>query len=310
MAVSFDKNFQLKAGDKIGLITPSSPISEEDLKTAIQNIKSLGLKPEYLPSVIGREGFFAGSALSRADELHYFFKKKNIRAVMSVRGGYGSFEMLDLLDYQLLQENPKPLIGYSDATALLSALYHRCNIPAIHAPMALGGFSDYAAKQIKNLLFQKNNRYSISPDNNNSESYSINTGKAEGILFGGNLSVLCSLIGTDYDPDYTGKILFLEEVNEPPYKIHRMLRQLQASGKLSRLEALIFGSFKACDNITEKEKAENFSLKEVLTQISEPLKIPAAYGFPFGHIADSAALPIGLRADFDSIKSNLQIHLR
>jgi muramoyltetrapeptide carboxypeptidase len=310
MSISFNKKFHLSVGDKIGIITPSSPINKENLKKAVTNVQSLGLEPEYLPSVLAREGFFAGSAVERAEEIHYFFKKSDIRAIMSVRGGYGSFETLGLLDYKLLHNYSKPLIGYSDSTALLTTVYQNSRIPVIHAPMALGGFSAYSAEQFKKLLFREKNSYSIQADKNKADSYCINPGEAKGVLLGGNLSVLCSLIGTDYDPNYADKILFLEEVNEPPYKIHRMLRQLEASGKLNKIKALVFGLFNACDNLTEKEKAENYSLKEVINQIAVPLKIPSAYGLPFGHTADSAALPIGLHARFNSENLELEIELQ
>lgn len=307
MQTHLKDRFKLKKGDKIGLITPSSPIEKKDINTAVENIIKIGFVPEYLPGIADRQGFFAGSAENRADELHHFFMKEDIKAIMAVRGGYGSFEILGAIDFELIKKQPKPFIGYSDVTTLLSAIYHKCGFPVFHAPMALGGFSNYSEKMLKKLLSKQEQPYIIGMKNQAAEHGTICPGKSKGVLFGGNLSVLVSLLGTAYEPDYRNKILFLEEVNEPPYKVHRMLRQLEASGKLSQVRGIILGTFEGCDNKTAKEKAENFSLSEVLNQIITPLRIPSVYGFPFGHTKKSAALPLGLIAELNADTGDLSV---
>lgn len=288
----------LQEGDKIGLITASSPISKDDLDKAVSNIQSLGLHAEYLPSVLERRGFWAGSPESRARELYYFFDRSDIEAVMAVRGGYGSFELLPLLDYEFIASCAKPLIGYSDVSALLNSLHFRSGIPALHGPMALGGFSDFSRRCFCEVFFSSHPQIKLKGVEN--ESYTLQPGLAEGRLIGGNLSVILSLLGTEYEPDFRQKILFLEEVNEPPYKIHRMLTQLKAAGHLSVVSGIAFGRFSGCENMTPKEKAENFSLPEVLEMIVNEIEKPAVYGLPFGHVNDNAFLPIGARAVLDT----------
>ncbi len=296
-------NPYLKKGDKIGLVCPAGYISKDDLSKAVANIEDIDLQPEYLPEITSRSGFWAGSAERRADELHYFFDSQDIKAIMAVRGGYGSFGTLELLDYELIKNNPKPFIGYSDISILLNVLYAKTGIPVFHAPMALGGFSNFAYDYFNKVFFQKKTKICLKA--NPKTAYVINSGTAEGVLVGGNLTVLNSLLGTSYAPDYTNKILFLEDVNEAPYKIHRMLTQMKAAGSFSKIKGIVLGIFSYNENYSENNKSENFTNQKVFSLVFNDLAVPVVCGFPFGHIKDNATIPVGNKARLNTNSKEL-----
>lgn len=299
---------QLKTGDTIGLITPGSAISQEQLENTIKSLNLLGFKSFFYPSVLERKGFLAGTDLSRANEINSMFSNSNIDGVLCVRGGYGCARIIPLLNFEIIRQSKKPLIGYSDVTALLSATYNLAHTVSFHAPMGVSDFTDYTTKSFLNAITSKSDNYLIHPFTNEEtetkneyQSYLLNEGKAEGILAGGNLAVVCSLAGTEYGIDFDGKIAFLEDIDEAPYRIDRMLTQLLQASNLAKAKAIILGVFVNCDIDGSKYNSFNsLTLKQVFEMNLSSLNIPVMYGYSFGHIDNMATIPFGAMASFNT----------
>jgi len=300
---------KLNKKDKIGLITPAGFITKQKLNNAIQNIKNFGFEAFWDNSVLDKTGYLAGTDEERANELHKMYKDKSVKAILCVRGGYGTTRLLDLIDYELIKQNPKPLIGYSDITALHSAIYKNTGQIGFHGVVGASIFNEFTARIFKDMFCSSNEviNYNTVQGGYN-EHYTIHKGKASGKLIGGNLSILNSLLGTNFDVNWDNKIVFIEEINEAPYKIDRLLTQLIQAGKFKKVKAIIFGIFNKCEVKDFNVKNEDtFTLKEILFEKIKPLKVPAAYGFPFGHIKNQIILPIGAKAEFDADKMQITI---
>lgn len=298
----------LKKGDEIGLITPAGFITSDMLETAVRNLRDMELEPLYFDSVTDKSGYLAGTDIDRLEELHKMYEDKKVKAVLCVRGGYGTTRLLDKINYRLIKKNPKPLIGYSDITALQSAIYMKTGIPGIHGIVGAKPFTDYTKKQFKNIFFNSNKEIKIRDLESNINNYTINKGTASGIIVGGNLSMLCSLSGTKFDLDLRNKIICIEETNEPPYKIDRMLTQLKSAGKFNDVKGIILGNFNKCDiNNFDIEQDDSYSLAKVIEDIIKPLNIPSIYGFSFGHTEEQAIIPFGTKAVFNAETSEIII---
>lgn len=299
----------LKKGDTIGLIAPASFITKIHLNKAIEKVKSLGFKPFFYDNILNRDGHFAGTDKERATALNTMFANKKIDAILCVRGGYGSIRMLDLIDYETIKKNPKPLIGYSDVTALLQVIYQRTGLVGFHAPVGIASFNNYSTIIFQKVLMQNSKGLSIEPTLNQFNSdeetnipYTVSSGEVTGKLVGGNLSVITSLVGTPYELDAKNKIIFLEEISEEPYAIDRMLTQLLLAGILQKAAGIAWGICRKC---LAEEPEKSFKLKTVLFERLGNLNIPIAYGLPFGHVAENASLPYGILAKLDADKPNL-----
>ncbi len=299
----------LKKNDKVGLVSPASFITEEKLANAINNLKSFGLKPFYFDSVLDKYGYFAGTDNARAEELNKMYADKSVKAILCVRGGYGTSRIADLLDYDLIKKNPKPLIGYSDITALLTAIYLKTGQIGFHGVVGASKFNDFTANNFKEMFFKKTQVVKLKVlKTNENEYYTITSGKASGKLVGGNLAILTSLLATKYDADWANKIVFIEEINEPPYKIDRMLTQLIQANKFKDVKGIIFGKFNKCSLADfEIKREDSFTTKEVIMNLIKPLNIPAIYGFPFGHVENLVILPIGANANFNADEMELLV---
>lgn len=297
----------LKKNDKVGLITPASFITEDKLQNAISNLKSFGLEPFYYDSIMDKYAYFAGTFEQRAEEINKMYANKSVKAIICVRGGYGTSALSVFLDYETIKKNPKPLIGYSDITALLTAIYLKTKQIAFHGPVGASKFNDFTANNFYNTFFKKNELIKIE-SLKDTDNFIINSGKVEGKLIGGNLAVLTSLLATPLDVSWENKIVFIEEINEPPYKIDRMLSQLIQANKFKNVTGIIFGKFNKCSLADFSISSEDsFTTKEVIMNLIKPLNIPAIYGFPFGHIDNQVILPIGANASFDADKMELTI---
>jgi len=301
---------KLKKGDTIGLITPSGIITQEQLKEIVSKLQSFGYKVYYKPSILSEFGYLAGTDTERAEELMHMFENKDVDAVMCARGGYGAIRILDLIDYELIKANPKVFIGYSDITAYITAFRQKTGLVAFHGPMGVSEFNDFTTESFKEIICnsENNHQYPYERENdtkNNSEFdfYTINGGKAEGELIGGNMSVLASMVGSNFEPSFEGKIVFLEEIDERPYKVDRMLTQLIQATDLKKAAGIVFGWFKGCDN----DEKPSFLLKDLLIQLIKPLEIPAVYGFPFGHTDNIMTIPAGVEARFNADKKTLKL---
>ncbi len=308
------KPARLKKGSKVGLIAPGSFISREELQESIKNLESFELKPLYSDRILLKNGYFAGTDEQRAADLNEMFARKDVSAIVCARGGYGCTRILPLLDYNLIKNNPKILMGYSDITSLLFGIFKKTGLVCFHGPVGTSTYNEFSIKNFENVVINPQQKFTMfNPEipEKNDELYQVNiirSGKARGKLIGGNLSVAVSLIGTPYDIDYENKIVFFEEVGEEPYRIDRMLTQLLQAGKLSKAAGIALGVFDKCiPKPGESGIANSFSLTEVLLNRLIDLNIPAIYGMSFGHIVNKFTLPFGIEAELNTIDKTITL---
>jgi len=298
----------LKKGDKVALIAPASNIEQaEDLNIACDVIKWLGFDPVVGKNIMNQYGYLAGQDKERAEDLNDMFARKDVAGIICYRGGYGAMRILPYIDYDLIKKNPKVFMGFSDITALLQAIYKMTGLVTFHGPVVISSFNDYTMEYLNRAIFSNKVIGEIKnpiPQTNRVDTehrlIKINKGKTTGNLVGGNLTLIVSLLGTPYDVDYKNKILFIEEIDEEPYKADRMFTQLWLSGKLQELNGIIIGKM---TNVKPYEYKPGYTstlyIEEILRTRLEPLKIPVVYGYAFGHIRDKITLPVGVKATLD-----------
>ncbi|HMQ49403.1 MAG TPA: LD-carboxypeptidase [Saprospiraceae bacterium] len=302
---------RLQAGDTIGLITPGSYISDEGLQKAVDNLGRLGFRIKMGKHIRAKRGYNAGTDQQRLDDLHAMFADQEVAGIWCARGGYGCSRLLPHIDYELIRNNPKALIGYSDITALLMAIYHKTGLVGFHGPVASSTFTPYTEMHFKAVLVEALSNHSISlsstlpaSDDPAFEQFVLKNGKAEGPLMGGNLSLLAALAGTEFLPSPKGHLIFLEEIGEKPYRVDRMLTQLQQAWPLREASGLALGIFNDCQ---PKPDELSLSLKETIQDQAGRLSFPAAYGFTFGHIDEQCTLPFGINARMDTSAMTLTL---
>jgi muramoyltetrapeptide carboxypeptidase len=304
---------RLKRGDTIALITPGSYISEHEMEESINNLQNLEFKVVYSGRLMQKNGYFSATDEERAADLNEMFERKDVQGIMCARGGYGCTRILPFLDYELISNNPKPFVGFSDVTALHFALYKNSNLVTFHGPVATSTFSRFSTNNFNEVLFEPRDELELinSGTGNNFNPYGITTiaeGRSEGELIGGNLSIVVSLIGTEYDVDFSGKIVYLEEFLEEPYRVDRMLTQMLQAGKFKKAEAIALGVFKLCEpNKSNPAFDVSFSLMEVLKDRLGNLGIPVVYGLSFGHVVDKFTLPFGIKAELNTETIQLKL---
>ena len=302
------KPTRLKSGDKLGIVAPGSYISEEELQDSIKNLNQLGFETTHSEKILLQSGYFAGSDKDRADDLMEKFLDKSVKGIVCARGGYGCSRILPMLDYDVIRSNPKILIGYSDITALLYGIYQKSGLITFHGPVGTSSFNDYSVDNFKRVLMnpERSKTFKNSTSGEDENVYGVTSivkGKGKGRLVGGNLSIMVSLIGTEYDVDYSGKIIFIEEVGEEPYRVDRMLTQLIQSGKFDHAAGIMMGIFRKCEVKENSDlTAKSFNLMEVLQDRFGNFKIPVVYGMSFGHVKDKFTIPFGALAELDANK--------
>jgi muramoyltetrapeptide carboxypeptidase len=305
----------LKQGDTVGLITPSTEVIDPDrLALAAKTLKFFGLNARLGNNVGKRSTNYTTSVNARLDDLHAMFSDKAIDAVFAVRGGYGSGHLLDKIDYSIIRKNPKIFLGYSDITAMHLAIFKLAGVVTFHGPVAISAYTNYTQASFRKALFEArpigkltnpSESNQLRPDHN---LRTIRGGRASGQLIGGNLSLIAATMGTEFEIDSRGKILFLEDVGEQPYSVDRMLTQLRLAGKLDSAAAIIFGECADCGPREYKPSfASPYSLGEVVDNILGGLKIPVLYGLTIGHTEDQLTLPLGVKAILDADKGILEI---
>jgi muramoyltetrapeptide carboxypeptidase len=304
---------RLRAGATVGLVTPASNVPEnEDLLAAMDLVRSLGFEAKAAPNLRRRKQYLAGSDQQRADDLNGMFADDEVDAIFCVRGGYGSGRLLRDLDYQTIANNPKILMGYSDITAILNAINVKTGMVTYHGPIAGDNFSSYTYEQFQRILMEPRQVSRIAEPpafeqqpgvvERENRLTPIVSGRAEGKLIGGNLSLLVTLLGTPYEPDFDGAILFMEDVSEPPYSVDRMLTHLWLTGHLERTAGIVFGKF------TDDDYDSNtLSMEQVLRERCEPLGIPTLRGAMIGHVEDQTVVPIGVNARLDVNEGTLTL---
>lgn len=305
---------RLRPGDRVGLIMPAGYLSDDfDLQLTQEAVTAMGLVPVPGTRVAGRRfGYLAGTDAERAADVNAMFADDSIRAVLAVRGGWGSARILPLLDWATIRANPKLLVGFSDITALHLAFAARAGFPTIHGPNAGSSWSRFSWDSFRALAFEGRVPLYRNPAGDEDRlvqrqgrTRTIRTGKAQGRLLGGNLTVLSHLVGTPWLPSFDGAILFLEDVDEAEYRIDRMLTQLGQAGILRRVAGVVFGQ---CTNCRDPEgAASNFALGDVLRQHLLPLGVPVFSGAMFGHVDDQFSLASGVMAEIDAGEGTLRL---
>jgi len=284
---------RLNSGDRVALVAPASSFPAEELAAGVAELARLGLEAVYDESVFAKDRFVAGAADVRARAIQQAWTDPSVAALVAVRGGYGSAQVLPLLDPAVLRSSRKALIGYSDITAILT-FYQRHGLAAIHGPMIdrrlASGPSAYDESSFRRVVMSAEPVGELRP----AALAALRPGRATGILTGGTLTQLVSSLGTPwaFDPP-GGCILFLEDIGERPYRIHRMLTQLLQAGILGRAAAMVFGEFPGCD-----EPGGEPAIRDVLRDFTAAFDGPVLFGFPSGHTAGPTwTLPFGVRAE-------------
>lgn len=295
----------LNPGDTVALVSPSAATDDPfDLQLAQEVMQALGFKVKTGAHYASRRGHLAGTDAGRADDLNAMFADREVKAVICVRGGSGAARLLPLLDYDAIRRNPKVLLGYSDITALHSAIQAQTGLVTFHGPMGSGSWNRFNADQFRRVFFERElmeyrNVVDLGDElvQRKNRTVTINGGKARGELVGGNLSVLVALAGSPYLPDFAGKILFLEDVSEAPYRIDRMFSTLKLMGVLDRIAGLVFGE---CTDCEPGDGYGSLTLAQILDDYVKPLKIPAYRGAMIGHIRQQFIVPVGGRVEMDA----------
>jgi len=282
----------LRPGDRVGIIAPASNIKTELLEAGCHGLRGMGYEPVYVESIMHRDLYFAGSAERRARELEEMFLRDDIRAIVCARGGYGSNYLLNAIDIAKIAAHPKIFVGYSDATTLLNWFADEANLLTFHGPMVTKDFAVAGGVDLPSwqCALDGTTAWEIGAE---SGAKPLVEGKAEGVLYGGCLSLLVAALGTPYGIRTAGTILFIEDLAEKPYQIDRMLMQLKLAGKLRDVRGIVFGEMIDCRQSADQD----YTLEEVVLRVVGDLGIPVAFGMRSGHVSRAnITLPIGVRA--------------
>jgi muramoyltetrapeptide carboxypeptidase len=282
----------LRPGDKVGIVAPASNVKREMLEAGCDGLRRAGYEPFYFESILERDLYFAGSVERRARELEDMFVRDDIRAIICARGGYGSNYLPLTLDPMKIISHPKILVGYSDITTLLCCVADAANFVTFHGPMVTKDFAVAGGVDLDSWQNAVGGaaEWRIAEG---SGAKPLLPGQAEGILYGGCLSMLAASLGTEHEIQTAGTILFLEDVATKPYQIDRMLMQLKLAGKLNDVRGMVFGEMLDC----RQSPDQDYTLEEVILRIVSGLQIPVAYGLRSGHVSRAnITLPIGVRA--------------
>lgn len=288
------KPLPLRNGDVIAICAPAGPVDGSRLDRGIARLRKAGFVPEVADGVLASEGYLAGGDAHRARQFEWALTLPEGRAVMAARGGYGTARILPLVDWKRAVRHRKLIVGFSDLTAVLSYLSTRVGFPCLHGPMAA---ADLALRFDPEALdaFARLAAGAVSPREPWGEpTERIRGGAVEGVLAGGCLSVITGLLGTPYEPDFRGALLFLEDVGEPAYRIDRMLTQWLQSGRLSKVAGILVGK------ITPARGEPEDGIRRLFHEIGRRLAVPVRYGFPAGHDGKNVSLPFGVRARLDA----------
>lgn len=294
---------RLKPGDTLGLISPAgATFFEPDLQEVESELAALGFRTKRGANVLATHGYLGGPDAARAADVMAMFRDPDVQGILPLRGGWGCARLLPYLDFEAIRAHPKVVCGFSDITALLSALYAQSGLVGFHGPVATSTWNDFTTGYWRQALVEGTEI--VLQDPPEMERETITPGVARGPLYGGNLTVLAALVGTAYVPDLSGHLLFLEDVGEEPYRIDRMLTQLRLAGLLDRLAGVYFGDCRRCE---PDEGAKSLSLSQVLRDHFRPLGIPVWRSHLVGHLVDKYTLPIGVEAEMDAAAGTLRV---
>jgi muramoyltetrapeptide carboxypeptidase len=289
----------LESGARVALVAPAGPLQKtEELPRAQENARALGWEPVLAPHATERTGYLAGNDRDRLNDINSALRDPSIDGLWCLRGGYGMMRILPGIDYDALSRSPKAIIGYSDITALHAAVQRKCRLITYHGPTAREPLSDFSRDSFERAVVTQTDPCGTAPN-----ARVINPGTAEGRLVGGNLAVLASLCGTPFMPDLTDGIVILEDINEPVYRIDRMLQQLKLSGVLEACNAIVFGECVKCP----EDASGGRGFDDVLGEVARALGVPCLAGIPVGHIDKQWTLPLGAMATIDTKTRTLTV---
>jgi muramoyltetrapeptide carboxypeptidase len=317
---------RLNYGDTIGIVAPASaPPDPKAIDRSVDALERLGFRPKLAANVRRRWGFLAGSDRERAADLMKMFLDRKVNAILCVRGGYGTARLLPLLDYEKIRANAKIFIGYSDITSLHCAFLVKANLISFHGPMLNSDFikddfAEFTLRSFLDTLMEPKPAGSISRGLSvegrrkkqarvkGSGISVLHSGKASGQLIGGNLSLICTTLATPYQPSFKSRVLFLEDLDEVPFRFDRMLTHLLNAGLLQQVAGVAIGTNKNCIDPKAKGcKEYRQTMEDVFKERLTPLKVPVVLGLPFGHMPMNATLPVGVRATLDGNNGDLVI---
>jgi muramoyltetrapeptide carboxypeptidase len=291
----------LSKGSRVAITAPASPASMGELRYALKVFKDLGCEViigDTLTKNKNKFNYFSAPDEDRATEFMNFIEDDKIDAILCARGGYGVMHILPLLDFSVIRNNPKIVIGFSDITGLINSIYSISRLVSFHGPVAVSSFDSFTVANLTRIVFENKKFEPLKgkyPD-----IQVLIPGQAEGRLVGGNLSLVASTLGTPFEIDTRDSILFLEEVSEEPYKIDRMLTQLWLAGKLQACKGIIFGNFDHLDTKRHFFPNMSFTVRQIIEARIKPLGIPSYLGLPVGHVKNNLTLPIGINVEMDT----------
>jgi len=295
----------LQPGDMVGIVAPASNIKRELLESGCQALRALGYKPFYFDSILEQDIYFAGSVQRRVRELEEMFTRPEIRAVVCARGGYGANYLLNKLDIEKIRSHPKIFVGYSDVTTLLTYFADAAGLVTFHGPMITKDFSHSGGVDVGSWQAALGGKpeWSVGAE---SGVKPLVEGYAEGILYGGCLSMLVASLGTPYEIQTKGTILFIEDVAAKPFQIDRMLMHLKLAGKLRDLRGIIFGEMLDC----VPSRDQDYTLEQVVLRVGGDLGLPVAFGLRSGHVTrGNVTLPIGVRAELNVSQAGVRLRM-
>ncbi len=300
------KPFKLKKGDTVGVIAPAGPPKQETLQRGLAILEGKGLNIKMGNYVFHGKGYLSGTDEERLHDLHAMFRDKEVKAIICACGGYGSARITQYMDFELIKNNPKIFWGYSDITFLHTAIRQRTGLVTFHGPMIASDMGkpewDALSEKYLDQLFKTDDiiyTEEIAPIQTPIE------GKARGELVGGNLCLLTTTLGTSFEIETDGKILFIEDTNEEPNKVDRMLKHLYLAGKFDNLAGLAVGDFNNCE--PKDHDKPSFSLDEVLSHYIKKAGVPTLQGLKMGHCTPHISVPLGTEAEMDTGKKRLTV---
>jgi len=293
----------LAAGARVALVSPAGPLrGPDELDRAIANVRALAWDPVVSPHALARTGYFAGDDEARAADLNDALRDRRIDAVWCLRGGYGAMRVLDRIDWSALRGHAKPILGYSDVTALHGAIARQAGIVSYHAPTARTPLSPFSRASLERAVMRGEDSCGMA-----ARARVLRPGRAHGRFEGGNLAVFAALVGTPYLPPLEGALLVLEDINEAVYRIDRMLAQLRLSGALHGVRGIIFGN---CTNCPEESDDGARTLDDVLRELADWLRVPCLAGVPIGHVAEQWTVPLGMLGELDAGARSVTVNPR
>ncbi len=314
------KPAKLEIGQTVGLIAPSGFVSADAIGRYVKNLESLGVKVKLAKNLTARWGGYGGSIQERVDDLHAMFLDKNVHAIWAARGGSGASSLLPFIDFEMVRSYPKIVVGYSDLTVLHLAFYHRAGLVTFHGPVAGSLFSEFTTQHLKAVLMQtrretvlplSSEHSAMANEQTQFQRRTIVSGVAQGPLWGGNLSIVTSLLGSEFlgsSPRkiLENKLLFLEDVGEAPYRLDRLLHQL-AQSQITGFKAAAGVMLGVYSRIKPQDDDPTLTMHEVFDHHFKQNQRPAVYGYSFGHVPHQWTLPIGIQARLDTNEQTLTL---